>query len=86
MPPGITTAIFGCAGSFETVIANIFEACDFSQPLIAFIDDQGKFTATVDEPVPTSPDGTCLIVDKIDESLLYFLLFIWYKSPNDFPL
>ena len=62
MPPGIATAIFGCAGSFETVIANIFEACDFSQPLIAFIDDQGKFTATVDEPVPTSPDGTCLIV------------------------
>ena len=62
MPPGIATAIFGCAGSFETVIANIFEACDFSQPLIALIDAQGKFTATVDDPVPTSRDGTCLII------------------------
>ena len=62
MPPGIVTAIFGCAGSFETVISNIFEVCDFSQPLIAFIDDQGNFVATVNDPVPTSPQGTCLLV------------------------
>ena len=62
MPPGIITAIFGCAGTFETVIANIFGACDFDQPLIAFIDDQGNFVATVNDPVPTSPQGTCLLI------------------------
>jgi len=62
MPPGIATAIFGCAGSFETVMANIFEACDFDQPVVAFIDDQGNFVATVNDPVPTSPEGTCIIV------------------------
>ena len=62
MPPGIVTAIFGCAGSFEAVISNIFETCDFAQPLIALIDDQGNFVATVDDPVPTSPQGTCLLV------------------------
>ncbi len=62
MPPGLLTAIFGCAGSFETVISNIFETCDFTQPLIAFIDERGKFIATVNEPVPTSAQGTCLLV------------------------
>ena len=62
MPPGILTAIFGCAGTFETVISNIFEACDFAQPLIAFIDDQGNFEASVNDPVPTSPQGTCLLI------------------------
>ena len=62
MPPDIATFIFGCAGSFETVTANIFGACDFSNPTIALIDDAGNFSATIAEPPPTSPGGSCLLI------------------------
>ncbi|MDG1845378.1 MAG: hypothetical protein P8J01_03190 [Acidimicrobiales bacterium] len=62
MPPDIATFIFGCAGSFETVIVNIFGACDFSNPTIALIDDEGNFSATIAEPQPTSPGGSCLLI------------------------
>ena len=61
LPPGLVTAIFACGGTFETVIANIFIACDFSNPLFAFIDDEGNFSMTVDDPQPTHPDGSCLL-------------------------
>ena len=41
MPPGIVTAIFGCAGSFETVISNIFEVCDFPSHLLLSLMTKG---------------------------------------------
>jgi len=62
LPPNTTTAIFGCGGRFESVIADIFTACDFEEPIIAFTDNQGNFSSTIEDPQPTSPDGSCLII------------------------
>ncbi len=62
MPPDLVTVIFGCAGSVEMILANFFVACDLSNPTFAFIDDQGNFSATIEEPQPTSPEGSCLLI------------------------
>ena len=62
LPPGLPTAIFPCGGTLETVLANFFESCDIFNPIIALIDDQGDFTVTVNDPQPTDPRGSCIVV------------------------
>ena len=63
LPASLGVAIIGCEGGDELdVITRFFELCDFEQPLITFTDNEGNFSATVNEPVPISPSGTCLII------------------------
>ena len=63
LPPNLGVGIFGCAAGTEIdVITRFFEVCDFDQPLFAFTDNEGNFSAVVSDPVPISPLGTCLAI------------------------
>ena len=63
LPANLGVAIIGCeTGNEMEVITRFFELCNFTEPLIAFTDNEGSFSATVSDPVPIAPSGACLLI------------------------
>ena len=63
LPASLGVGIIGCEGGDEMdVLIRFFELCDFEQPLITFTDNEGNFSVAVNDPVPISPSGTCLVI------------------------
>ena len=63
LPANLGVAIIGCeTGNEMEVITRFFELCNFTEPLIAFTDNEGNFSAAVSDPVPIAPSGACLLI------------------------